>query len=220
MQIHEINGTQEIMGRARDDGAEFLDKQIAKSQSRFRTEMFALLRALYYYNYSCSEHNKCVKNIAKTFVRFIISLHGRVVVPRIAMSCACRTLIPISTSWWDVVHITPLHASRSWLRRPSTVPASSKSAKKSSTVDGEWDDYLGDVASAFLHSGVLRILGVQSRELEAVADVRRGTHLSERLPRIESERFKRSILSAWCPAGLQQYGVLTYMARRELAYTV
>lgn len=38
-------------------------------------------------------------------------------------------------------------------------------------MEKQWDYYLGDVASAFLHSSILRILGVQSRELEAVADV-------------------------------------------------
>ena len=74
------------------------------------------------------------------------------------------------------------------------------------------------LVSGFLLGGIPRIIVVQIRELEAGADHRRGTHLSEGLSHIEPE--KVGFQCQQRPTGLQEYGVLTYMARRELAYTV
>ena len=83
----------------------------------------------------------------------------------------------------------------------------------------EWDGFdLGEVAPGFLFGGIPRIIAVQIREPEAGADVLRGTHLSEGLSHIEPEDV--SFQYQQRPTGLQQYGVSTYMAKRELAYTV
>ena len=83
----------------------------------------------------------------------------------------------------------------------------------------EWDGFdLRELASGFLLGGVPRIIAVQIRELEAGTDVRRRTHLSERLSHIKPK--KVGFQCQQRPTGLQQYGVSTYMARRELAYTV
>ena len=61
----------------------------------------------------------------------------------------------------------------------------------------EWDSLdLSEVASGFLHSGVLRSIVTQIRELETAADVLHGTHLSEGLSRIEPEWVKWSVFSA------------------------
>ena len=56
--------------------------------------------------------------------------------------------------------------------------------------------HLGELASGFLHSGVLRSIDAQIRDLETGADVLRGTHLSEGLSHIEPERFKWSVCSS------------------------
>ena len=89
-----------------------------------------------------------------------------------------------------VWHITPLYASQAGYRRSPKVPASSKSVKKW-TVDAKWDSFdLGELASSFSLGGVPKSIAanVQIRELEAGADVHRGTHHSEGLSHIEPER--------------------------------
>ena len=61
---------------------------------------------------------------------------------------------------------------------------------------------------------------MQIRELDAVADVHRGTHLSEGPSCVEPEQLSGQFsVPSGCPTGLQ-YGVSTYTARRELTYTV
>ena len=63
-------------------------------------------------------------------------------------------------------------------------------------MQSEMGFHLGQLASGVLHSGVMRSIDAQIRDLETVADVLRGTHLSQGLSHIEPEWFEWSVCSS------------------------